>query len=92
MYNRQRGSDVIYEGSSLTQKPSTSNAAGIIQDARARRVETQRRYHAKKREEWLTKLRGITSTEQNTEIASTVLTYYLFYFIISFLLRDSNSN
>jgi hypothetical protein len=59
------------EQSTSTQQPPTSHAAqSKSQDARARRAEYARRYRAKKKEEKLTKTRGITSANKTnmTEI------------------------
>jgi hypothetical protein len=71
MYNTPRGADATHEQSRLTQQPSTSNAAGILQDARARRAEYPRRYRAKKKEERRAKLSGITSADKTDTTETT---------------------
>jgi hypothetical protein len=46
-------------------QPSTSDAAEIqLQELRACRAEHNRRYAAKKKEEWLARLGGISSTDK----------------------------
>jgi hypothetical protein len=72
MYNTPRATVATYERDRLTQQPSTSDAAGIVlQEVRSRNAEYCRRYRAKKNEEQLAELRGITSMDPNIAAPST---------------------
>jgi hypothetical protein len=75
MNDTTRGSDATHGERIITQQLSTSNGTKTnLQVVRARRAEINRRYYAKKKEEWLVKRREVTSTEQHIDTASKVLT------------------